>query len=61
MAAAMRTSGTELPQPAAGRRKLRLISFAGGRFRELGTVMHGAAIVTDFVARLYEAGPVSSV
>ncbi len=41
----------ELLLPAAGRRKLRLISFAGGRFRELGTVEHRAAIVTDFQVR----------
>ncbi len=41
----------ELLRPAAGRRKLRLISFAGGRFRELGTVEHRAAIVTDFQVR----------
>jgi hypothetical protein len=41
----------ELLLPAADRRKLRLISFAGGRFRELGTVTHGAAIVTDFQVR----------
>lgn len=41
----------ELLLPAADRRKLRIISFAGGRFRELGTVTHGAAIVTDFQVR----------
>ena len=41
----------ELLLPAAGRRKLRLISFAGGQFRELGTIEHGAAIVTDFQVR----------
>ncbi len=41
----------ELLLPAADRRKLRLISFAGGRFRELGTVEHRAAIVTDFQVR----------
>ncbi len=41
----------ELLLAAAGRRKLRLISFAGGRFRELGAVEHRAAIVTDFRGR----------
>ena len=41
----------ELLLPAAGRRKLRLISFAGGHFRELGTIEHGSAIVTDFQVR----------
>ena len=41
----------ELLLPAAGRRKLRPISFAGGRFRELGAVEHRAAIVTDFQVR----------
>ncbi len=41
----------ELLLPAAGRRELRIISFAGGKFRELGTVEHRAAIVTDFQTR----------
>lgn len=38
----------ELLLPAAGRRKLRLMSFAGGTFRELATVEHRAAIITSF-------------
>ncbi len=41
----------ELLLPAAGRRKLRLISFASGRFREFGAVEHRAAIVTDIQVR----------
>jgi hypothetical protein len=41
----------ELLLPAAGRRALRVISFAGGRFRELGAIDHRAAIVTDFQVR----------
>ncbi len=41
----------ELLRPAADRRTLRLISFAGGRFRELGAVDHRAAIGTDFQIR----------
>ncbi len=45
-------AGAEAPLlPAAGRRKLRPISFAGGRFRELGAVEHRAAIGTDFQVR----------
>jgi hypothetical protein len=35
--------------PADGRRALRIISFAGGVFTELGRVAHPASIVTDFV------------
>ncbi len=38
----------ELIFPAAGRRKLRVVSFAGGEFRELGEIAHHAAIVTNF-------------
>ncbi len=41
----------ELILPAAGRRKLKILSFAGGEFRELGEIVHGAAIVTDFEVR----------
>ncbi len=41
----------ELILPAAGRRALRIVSFAGGEFRELGEIVHGAAIVTDFEVR----------
>ena len=41
----------ELILPAAGRRKLRIVSFAGGAFRELGGIEHHAAIVTDFQLR----------
>ncbi len=41
----------ELLLPAAGRRKLRLVSFSGGRFRDLGEIEHRAAIVTDFQVR----------
>jgi len=38
----------DLLLPAAGRRRLRIVSFAGGNFRELGEISHRAAIVTDF-------------
>ncbi len=38
----------ELILPAAGRRRLRIVSFAGGEFRDLGGIAHHAAIVTDF-------------
>ncbi len=41
----------ELILPADGRRALKILSFAGGEFRELGEVVHGAAIVTDFEIR----------
>lgn len=41
----------ELILPAAGRRKLKILSFAGGVFRELGEIAHRAAIVTDFQVR----------
>ncbi len=41
----------ELILPAAGRRALKIISFAGGEFRELGEIVHRAAIVTDFDVR----------
>lgn len=41
----------ELILPAAGRRKLRIVSFAGGAFRELGGIEHHAAIVTPFQRR----------
>ncbi len=41
----------ELILPAAGRRKLRIVSFAGGEFRDLGEIVHHAAIVTDFQVR----------
>ena len=37
--------------PAAGRRSLRLASFAGAKFSELGEIQHRAAIVTDFQVR----------
>ena len=46
-----RDGAQELILPAAGRRKLRIVSFAGGRFRELGGIEHHAAIVTDFQVR----------
>ncbi len=41
----------ELILPAAGRHKLKILSFAGGAFRELGEIAHRAAIVTDFEVR----------
>lgn len=41
----------ELILPAAGRRKLRIVSFAGGEFRELGGIEHHAAIETHFQRR----------
>ncbi len=41
----------ELLLPGAGRRRLRIVSFAGGEFRELGEIAHHAAIVTDFQVR----------
>lgn len=41
----------ELILPAAGRRKLRIVSFAGGAFREVGGIEHRAAIVTRFQRR----------
>ncbi len=41
----------ELILPAAGRRKLMIVSFAGGVYRELGEIAHRAAIVTDFQVR----------
>lgn len=37
--------------PGDGRRNLRIVSFAGGKFRELGRVNHSAAITTDFTLR----------
>jgi len=41
----------ELILPAAGRRALKILSFAGAEFRELGEIVHRAAIVTDFEVR----------
>ena len=41
----------EVILPAAGRRALKILSFAGGAFRELGEIAHRAAIVTDFQVR----------
>jgi hypothetical protein len=41
----------ELILPAAGRRRLEIVSFAGGTFRLLGGIAHHAAIVTDFQVR----------
>jgi hypothetical protein len=41
----------ELILPAAGRRALKILSFAGGEFRELATIAQRAAIVTDFQLR----------
>jgi hypothetical protein len=41
----------ELILPAAGRRALRVVSFAGSKFRELGEIEHHAAIVTLFQLR----------
>lgn len=38
----------ELILPAAGRRALKIVSFAGGEIRELGAIAQRAAIVTDF-------------
>jgi hypothetical protein len=41
----------ELILPAAGRRALKIVSFAGGEIRELGAIAQRAAIVTDFQLR----------
>ena len=41
----------ELILPSAGRRELKIVSFAGGEFQELGEIVHRAAIVTDFRVR----------
>lgn len=38
----------DLMIPSASRRALRLVSFAGGRFRELGALSHGSPIASDF-------------